>query len=73
LAAALYAPDRLGAIGQAALEIGAGSLPMLALRPLSVDRIEPPLSRSALWIILGVLLFLGFTATLGRGIRAIPG
>jgi len=73
LAAALYAPDRLGAIGQAALEIGAGSMPMLALRPRSADRIEPALTRSGLWITLGALLFLGFAATLGRGVRTVPG
>jgi hypothetical protein len=76
LAAALYAPGRLGAIKQAALEIGAASLPLLIISPRApraADRTELLLGRSRLWIGLGVLLFLLFAATLGRGIISAPG
>jgi hypothetical protein len=71
VAAAAYAPDRLGAMRQASLEIGAGSLPLLMLarriRPGSA-RMEMPLSRHFGWIVFAVVLYAVFVATLGRGI-----
>lgn len=66
LAAALYAPDRGGAITQAALEIGAASLPLLTLR--TVENPAATLNRSFGWIAAACVVFVVFAATLGRGL-----
>jgi hypothetical protein len=75
VAAAFYAPGRLDAVRQAALELGAASLPLLFVAPRARagTQLEPPATRSGLWISLAVLLFLGFVLTLGRGVDAGPG
>lgn len=71
LAALAYAPGRLGAIGQAALEIGAASLPMLG-RPGAQPEVNRQSStgieRSSGWIGAAVAIFVLFVATLGRGL-----
>jgi len=70
LAAAFYAPGRLEAIKQAALELGASSLPLLLFAPQLRTGLqqERPLARTGLWTGLAVLLFIGFVLTLGRGL-----
>jgi len=72
-AAAFYAPGRLEAMHQAALEIGAASIPLLViplrLWPLPGPRASAPLARrSAAWIAAAVVVFAVFAATLGRGL-----
>jgi hypothetical protein len=71
VAAAAYAPDRLGAIRQASLEIGAASLPLLILA--ARIRPGPPRAKEARrdglgWIIFAAIVYVAFAATLGRGI-----
>jgi hypothetical protein len=65
-----YAPDRLGATWQAALEIGAACLPMLSrtaiARPQG-DAEAGPIQRGNFWISASLLVFALFVATLGRG------
>jgi hypothetical protein len=71
LAAAAYAPDRITAIRQAFLEIGAASLPMLIL-PARIRRgtasPAPPIRRHLGWIAFAGAVYAAFVATLGRGI-----
>ncbi|HEY2069284.1 MAG TPA: hypothetical protein VGG48_07000 [Rhizomicrobium sp.] len=66
LAALLYAPDRLEALHQAALEIGAASWPLLL--PTRAGENEPEVTRSFEWIAMSVLVFIGFAVTLGHGL-----
>lgn len=62
----VYAPDRLGALTQAALEIGAASL------PLAIARAGPAtpsfILRSWLWIAAAIAAYAAFVATLGLGL-----
>jgi hypothetical protein len=70
VAALAYAPDRLGAMGQAALEIGAACLPMLgpvAEGPARVSLDTGKIGRSWGWIGVSLLVFVLFVVTLGRG------
>ena len=70
VAALAYAPGRLAALGQAALEIGAACLPMLArvaVGSMLVGQTEVPIARSWGWIAASLLGFTVFAATLGRG------
>jgi hypothetical protein len=70
-AAAAYAPDRLRAVHQAFLEIGAASVPLLMLAGrMSTGRPRPPsASRQHLsWIASAAIVYAVFVATLGRGI-----
>ncbi|HEX3944802.1 MAG TPA: hypothetical protein VHW69_12015 [Rhizomicrobium sp.] len=66
-AAALYAPDRRAML-QAALEIGAASLPLLwiARRSAAADAAEIP--RSLGWIAGSAIVYLVFAASLGHGL-----
>jgi hypothetical protein len=70
IAALFYAPDRLHAAIQGALEIGGAAIPFLFLprliRPGGRD--EPQIARSFAWIALCAPVFIGFVATLGRGL-----
>ncbi|HVY86211.1 MAG TPA: hypothetical protein VG943_13840 [Caulobacterales bacterium] len=69
-AALLYAPDRLSALKQGTLEIGAACLPMLsgvAIGPARTPTIAP-ISRDWIWIGAGTVAFALFAATLGRGL-----
>lgn len=66
-AALLYAPDRGGALGQAALETGASGSPLLLLSRGLVGGDEPPLQRSDLWIGAAAVVYLAFALTMGRG------
>jgi hypothetical protein len=70
IAALAYAPDRLGAMQQAALEIGATSLPMLARLPIGVTgaALDGQITRSWPWICASIVVFALFVATLGRGL-----
>ncbi|MCX7360094.1 MAG: hypothetical protein NT015_18390 [Alphaproteobacteria bacterium] len=72
IAAALtYAPDRIGAALQAALEIGAASLPLLTrgvVAPVGANEPTPIISRSLPWLIASVTAFALFVATLGHGV-----
>lgn len=70
-AAAAYAPDRLGAMGQAFLEIGAASAPLLlaARRRPAGEPAGEPMGRQAGWLWAAVLVYAVFVATLGRGVR----
>lgn len=70
VAAFAYAPDRLGATRQAALEIGAACLPMLGR--VGIGAAQPGRSacgirRSYTWIGASFLVFALFVVTLGRG------
>jgi hypothetical protein len=69
-AAALYAPDRIEAMVQALLEVGAASVPLLlALRPRAAATLtETPVARSVPWIAGSLLIFVVFAATMGRGL-----
>jgi hypothetical protein len=71
VAAATYALDRLGAIRQAFLEIGAASIPLLFMPmgrwPLTAPT-QQALKRHLGWIFFALLLYAMFVATLGRGI-----
>jgi hypothetical protein len=68
LAASLYAPDRLGAMRDAALSVVA-SFPLLLPRPALVPARETAalIVRDNRLIALGVTVFVLFAATLGRG------
>ena len=71
VAALAYAPDRLGAIGQAALEIGAACLPMLgrvAIGPAHANPDTGKIGRSWAWISVSLLVFALFVVILGRGV-----
>jgi hypothetical protein len=70
VAALAYAPDRLGAVGQAALEIGVTCLPMLApvaAGPAHANPDTGKIGRSWGWIGVSFLVFALFVITLGRG------
>jgi hypothetical protein len=70
IAALAYAPDRLAAMGQAALEIGVTCLPMLApvaIEPAHANPNTGTIERSWGWIGLSLLVFVLFVVTLGRG------
>jgi len=66
-AALLYAPDRGGAVGQAALETGASGLPLLLLHRGLAGGDEPPLQRSNLWLGAAAAIYAAFALTMGRG------
>ncbi len=71
VAAMFYAPNRLDAVHQAALEIGAGSWPLLVLpffMRLPAGETNVIISRNYSWIVFVSLLYAAFVATLGRGI-----
>jgi hypothetical protein len=74
-AAALYAPARLAAIHDAALEIGGASIPLLIIPfrlwsvPGAPSRI-PAIGRSLAWIGAAVVVFAALAATLGRGLSS---
>jgi hypothetical protein len=67
-AAALYAPDRGGAMLQAGLEIGVASLPLMWL----ADRLAPAgaacIPRRLGWIGGSVIVYIAFAASLGHGL-----
>jgi hypothetical protein len=67
-AAALYAPDRRGAMIEAALEIGAASIPLLIPRR-NAPRTGTlrPISRSPKWVAAAIAVFGVFALTLGAG------
>jgi hypothetical protein len=69
-AAALYAPDRLGAMRDAALSIIA-SFPLLfaAADMLPETDVVPTLARRPAVIVAAIVVFVAFAATMGRGIR----
>lgn len=72
-AAAAYAPGRFEAMHQAALEIGAASIPLLII-PLRLWALPgpqpcaPAAGRSVAWIGAAAVVFALFAATLGRGL-----
>lgn len=69
-AALMYAPDRVGAAVQAALEIGAASLPLLTrgvVAPIGARAPNAIIERSWPWIAASTLVFATFVLTLGRG------
>lgn len=72
IAAALtYAPDRTGAAVQAALEIGAASLPLLTrgvVAPIGANDPNPLITRSWPWITSALAAYALFLATLGQGL-----
>lgn len=71
IAALAYAPDRLAAVGQAALEIGVTCLPMLApvaMAPAHANPNTGKIGRSWGWISVSLLVFVLFVITLGRGL-----
>ncbi len=72
IAAALtYAPDRIGAAVQAALEIGAASLPLLTrgvVAPIGANDPNPLITRSWPWIATAIGAYSLFIATLGHGL-----
>lgn len=66
-----YAPDRLAAVHQAALEIGAGSWPLLVLPALirvPAAEVNVIINRNYGWIAFANVLYAAFIATLGYGI-----
>jgi len=68
-AAAFYAGDKAAAMEQAFLEIGAASFPLLLMGyriPAKPD--TPPIARNRAWIAISAIVFIAFTATLGRGL-----
>lgn len=69
-AAAFYAPDRLDAMKQAALEVGAASLPLLIMRLRTGPAGEPAprIARDWRWIAVSAAAYAGFILTLGRGL-----
>lgn len=69
-AAAFYAPDRLDAMKQAALEVGAASLPLLVMRVRPAPEVPsaPRIARDWRWIAVSALAYAGFVLTLGRGL-----
>jgi hypothetical protein len=71
IASLFYAPDRLEATHQAALEVGLAAFPLLAhpyAKPRAGAPVEGAIERSWAWIGGALLLFAAFVATLGRGI-----
>ncbi len=69
-AALAYAPDRLGAAGQAALQIGAASLPILSravVAPVGPQQLSAVIPQNWPWIGASLIIFALFIATLGRG------
>lgn len=71
VAAAAYAPDRIHAVRQALLEIGAASLPMLMLAARIQPGPPPPghEGHQALgWILASAIGYVAFVETLGRGL-----
>jgi hypothetical protein len=71
LAALFYAPNRLAAAMQAALEIGAASLPLLTravVAPIGANAPNPIITRNLPWIIASLIVFALFLAALGRGL-----
>ncbi|HSS12962.1 MAG TPA: hypothetical protein VLL04_03655 [Rhizomicrobium sp.] len=69
LAAALYAPNPGDAMVQAALEIGAASVPLLLFARRNTGTSgAAAITRNTGWLAAAIVLFLGFAATLGRGI-----
>ena len=67
LAAALYAPGPLSAMEQAALEIGAGALPLLG-RYASPRAGGLAIGGSPAWIAFALAVYAIFLATLGHGL-----
>jgi hypothetical protein len=72
-AAAFYAPDRLEAMHQALLEIGAASFPFLLipfrLRPVAKpSKPAPTVARSLALVALAIVVVAALAATLGRGL-----
>ncbi|MEQ1820279.1 MAG: hypothetical protein ABL871_16890 [Terricaulis sp.] len=66
-----YAPDRIGAAVQAALEIGAASLPLLTrgvVAPIGANDPNPLIPRSWPWIAAPAIAYALFIATLGHGL-----
>lgn len=71
-AAFAYLPSRSAAVGQAALEIGAASFPLLFI----AARHHPPegqarplfVTRSLAWVVFSLISFAVFVLTLGRGL-----
>jgi hypothetical protein len=73
IAALTYAPDPMGALGQAALEVGAASLPLLVMKPrlrpdAGPEAAAPLIAPSRYWVAGGAMVFLAFVLTLGRGL-----
>lgn len=67
LAAAFYAPGRVPAMGQAALEIGAASVPLLGR--FAQMRVEgSAIGRSVPWIAFALVVYAIFLCTLGHGL-----
>lgn len=70
IAALFYAPDRLHAAIQGALEIGGAAIPFLFLprliKPKGTE--ESQIARSFFWIAVCALVFIALVATLGRGL-----
>lgn len=70
-AALTYAPDRIGAAIQAALEIGAASIPLLTrgvVAPIGTNETNPIIIRSWPWIAAALAAYTLFIATLGHGL-----
>ena len=69
LAASLFAPDRFGAVHDAGLSIVA-AFPLLLVWPCTDPEAKPaaPIARSYPILIAGVIGFLAFALTMGRGI-----
>jgi len=70
-AALAYAPDRLEAMHQAALEIGAASWPLLFLAawaPPAMHGGEHTIGKSFCWIAFAAIVFAVFALTLGQGL-----
>lgn len=66
-----YAPDRIGAAVQAALEIGAASIPLLTratVAPIGTNETNPLIARSWSWIAAALVAYALFIATLGHGL-----
>jgi hypothetical protein len=71
VASLFYAPDRLEATHQAALEVGLAAFPLLAhpyAKPRAGAPVEGAIERSWPWVGGSLLMFAAFVATLGRGI-----
>jgi hypothetical protein len=69
LAASLFAPDRWGAMHDAALSIAASFPLLFPGRPARMPaEFAPPIARNRAVIALGALVFVAFAMTLGRGV-----